>query len=366
MLLGVYLHGAMAYAEPAQSIWLATDGQGSRALDISIWWIHLFRMSLFFWLAGYFSKLLIGQRGELGFLRSRAIRIALPFVLFYPILLVLMTVVIVFAISYVDEPAGLLGLIVEVGRNTPDASRSQSWSTMHLWFLYYLAIFTVMAVVLRRVVPIRMNRLFRCSPWFLLWPLGLVPAVMGGGVPVAAPESFVPAWWSIWFYGWFFWFGWQTYGEEAELDRWQAWLGPLLGASVLLFIPYYIYLPNFDVRVLLGETEPIEGSRLLMESALTAYLSVVLTILALLVGKRFLSHSSGWLRMTADSSYWIYLIHLPIVIFMQTLLIPWDASLWVKLVIVIGVAWLFSFASYLVFVRYTPVGWMLHGPRQFP
>ncbi len=66
--------------------------------------------------------------------------------------------------------------------------------------------------------------------------------------------------------------------------------------------------------------------------------------------------------MTADSSYWIYVIHLPIVIFVQTLLIPWEVSLWIKLAIVVGVTWLFSFASYLVVVRYMPVGWILHGP----
>ncbi len=52
MLLGVYLHAGLAYANPAQTIWLATDSRSSILVDASIWLIHLFRLSLFFcWLA---------------------------------------------------------------------------------------------------------------------------------------------------------------------------------------------------------------------------------------------------------------------------------------------------------------------------
>ena len=63
MLLGVYLHGALAYAEPSRSVWIATNPQGSVAIDASIWWIHLFRMGLFFLLSGYFAKLVIQRKG---------------------------------------------------------------------------------------------------------------------------------------------------------------------------------------------------------------------------------------------------------------------------------------------------------------
>lgn len=48
MMLGVLLHAGLAYANPAQSIWIATDTTSSTAVDAGIWYIHLFRMSLFF------------------------------------------------------------------------------------------------------------------------------------------------------------------------------------------------------------------------------------------------------------------------------------------------------------------------------
>lgn len=48
MMLGVLLHAGLAYANPAQAIWIATDTTSSVAVDAGIWFIHLFRMGLFF------------------------------------------------------------------------------------------------------------------------------------------------------------------------------------------------------------------------------------------------------------------------------------------------------------------------------
>jgi hypothetical protein len=48
MLLGVFLHAGLAYAEPAREVWLATDPRGVWRSTAAIWFIHLFRMSSFF------------------------------------------------------------------------------------------------------------------------------------------------------------------------------------------------------------------------------------------------------------------------------------------------------------------------------
>ncbi len=48
MMLGVLLHAGLAYAHPAQAIWIATDTTSSTAVDAGIWFVHLFRMGLFF------------------------------------------------------------------------------------------------------------------------------------------------------------------------------------------------------------------------------------------------------------------------------------------------------------------------------
>ena len=366
MLLGVYLHGALAYAEPSRSVWIATNPQGNVAIDASIWWIHLFRMSLFFLLAGYFAKLMIQRKGLKSFLWNRGIRIALPFVLFWPLLMVAMTIVFVFAFSYVKEPQGLMQVIVAASQNPEAAKSSTPYTLMHLWFLYYLLMFSLIAAVGSRWTWLKFGWLFQRKWLLALSPLALVPGAMAGGLPIAAPESFVPDWWPFVWYGLFYWSGWQLFGREVLLDQLQPMCWHLVVASVLLFVPHYCLLPVLDIAMIQQATEARSLTPWLLESVLASYLSAVLTLSALLVGQRFLARSNAWLRFCADSSYWVYLIHLPIIFFLQTLLIPIALPVWGKLVLVTIVTWLFCLATYVVFVRYTPIGWMLNGKRAFP
>ena len=169
MLLGVFLHSALAYAQPAQSVWLATDSTSSVSIDASIWFIHLFRMGLFFLLSGYFAKLVIERKGLGYFLWNRCLRVAVPFVLFYPFLWIAMGIVIVFALSYVAEPQGLMGLIAAAAKDSSNAPKQQPPTTMHLWFLYYLMAFSVIGALLYRVRLVNFDGLFRRKKLMLLF-----------------------------------------------------------------------------------------------------------------------------------------------------------------------------------------------------
>jgi peptidoglycan/LPS O-acetylase OafA/YrhL len=366
MLLGVYFHGALAYAEPSRAAWIATNPVGSVAIDVSVWWLHLFRMGLFFFLSGYLSKRLIEHRGVKGFLWNRGLRIALPFVVFWPVLWLAMAIVFVFAFSYIQQPEGWLGVIVEASRN-PSANDGRVWlTTMHLWFLYYLLMFSVLGAIAYRANWWKSEWFFR-RPALLLLPFGaMVAGVMGGGLPVAAPESFVPTWWPFAYHGVFYWMGWQLFGREPILDRLQPKLGVLLLFSLLLLIPHYCLLPALDTDSIKQAMAGKIPTPRVLESVLAVALSLSWTACAVLLGQRFLARSNAWLKFCADGSYWVYLIHLPILLFLQTLLIPMAIPVMVKLVIVVIGTWLFCVATYVVFVRYTPIGWMLHGKRAFP
>jgi peptidoglycan/LPS O-acetylase OafA/YrhL len=367
MLLGVFLHGGLAYANPGQNVWLATDTQSSTVVDASIWFIHLFRMSLFFLLSGYFAKLLINKRGVGKFLWNRTVRVVFPFVLFYPFLYVAMIGTIIFALSSLEQPRGLIGLIAAAAKSAPSSETSRPPATMHLWFLYYLFGFSVLAALFSRLSRIRFDWLFRRRWLLALAPCALIPAVMKAGFPLPAPESFVPTWWPFAFYGLFFWAGWQLFGRESGLEALQPYTWYLVVGCVTLYIPYYWYMPYLDLSALtMNQALPVRPAIALMESVLTAYLSVGLTISALLVGKTLLSGKSSWLKFFADASYWVYLIHLPVVVFLQTVLIGTEWNVWIELGLVLIGTTAFCMATYVVFVRYTPLGWLLHGKRSFP
>ena len=112
--------------------------------------------------------------------------------------------------------------------------------------------------------------------------------------------------------------------------------------------------------------KPLSLPLLLAEGVLTVYLATLLTLLSLLIGQQYLSRRSPVLRLLSDASYWIYLVHLPVVCFLQTMLVEARLGLAVKLLLTTGGTFPFCLATYVVFVRYTPIGWMLNGKRAFP
>jgi glucans biosynthesis protein C len=367
MLLGVFLHGALAYANPTQIVWLVTDPQSSVLVDASFNFIHLFRMGLFFLISGYFARLMITRKGLKSFVWNRIVRIACPFVLFYPLLMALMIGVTVFAMFYLSHPLGLMGVIVKAAKENPQANRSQPWTTMHLWFLYYLILFAALTVVLSRFRRPKLDWFF-CRRWLLaLAPLGLLPGLLLAGIGIPAPESFIPQFWPFLFYGLFYWTGWRLFGREAYLAPLGPWIGGIAVISLALFVPYYMLLPKLDPSIFeTGEMKHLSLPWKFVEGVLTVYLAALLTLLALLTGQRYLSRRSPVLRLVSDASYWIYLLHLPVAIFLQTILAETSLVLALKLLITLGGTFLFCFATYLVFVRYTPIGWMLNGKRAFP
>ena len=66
----------------------------------------------------------------------------------------------------------------------------------------------------------------------------------------------------------------------------------------------------------------------------------------------------------SDSTYWLYLAHLPLVGVGQRLAVDWDVSVHLKFALIIVVVTLVLLASYHVGVRYTPIGAFLNGPRR--
>ena len=93
MLLGIVLHAAMNYGSTVMEYNVIQDPSHSVLFDLLFYAIHIFRMPLFFVLAGFFMALLVEKRGIFLMLKNRYQRILLPFVVFLPILTMLIVVV---------------------------------------------------------------------------------------------------------------------------------------------------------------------------------------------------------------------------------------------------------------------------------
>jgi hypothetical protein len=57
MFLGIFLHIVVAYSPTAP--WLYKPAQLTKSLDYAMFWIHVFRMPVFYVMAGFFTALLL-------------------------------------------------------------------------------------------------------------------------------------------------------------------------------------------------------------------------------------------------------------------------------------------------------------------
>ena len=65
----------------------------------------------------------------------------------------------------------------------------------------------------------------------------------------------------------------------------------------------------------------------------------------------------------SDSSYWLYVVHVPLIIAGQALLRALNLPAMVKLTLLIAVATAILLVGYRFLVRYTWIGRLLNGPR---
>jgi glucan biosynthesis protein C len=372
MLLGLVFHGGFTYAFPSQAIWIIADWNGSTVIDGLIWFLHLFRMATFFFIAGYFAKLLVERRGTRGFLWNRFVRIVCPFGLFYIPLIVGYVIAIV--VAYAPANEFLPPMMVE----NKDRPPPNDASTMHMWFLYYLAIFSIVAAVFANFKIAVVDKLvdwFYGSFWpTLVTPLLLVPALYVSGSPTGQTESFVPKLWIFGYYGLIFAAGWKLWGREGYLDRVSRFVWLLVPVSAAMFAAFYYYMPNMlELRKLASvggqQLESIPGQSVGLQigmALISAYLTVILMLISLALGKQFLSGHSKSLRFISDASYWIYLVHLPLILLIQGLMVTQHWSVWIKFPLSVVLTFIISLGTYAVFVRYTPLGWLLNGYRPFP
>ena len=125
-------------------------------------------------------------------------------------------------------------------------------------------------------------------------------------------------------------------------------------------------VPVFVGRAwLLGRdwVSPLHGADALALAVLGALFAWLVVFGAIGAAHRLFRHANPTLSYLADSSYWIYLVHMPVLGLIQgdLFLIPGHAA-WKMPVTLIGTLAV-GFASYHCLVRYTAIGTWLHGPR---
>jgi len=362
MLLGLVSHAANPYMtfRYMTSYWYH-DAARSTVADALMLGIHVFRLPLFFVMAGFFTALLVERRGVAGMLRNRLVRVSLVLALFWVMLRPLNRLVVQFA-----RMEQLGGDGIAAVRAMAAAGPKWTDSMLHLWFLWYLTLFYLAAVMLipaLRRLPRGMvatcDRGFRGligNPWrsaLLGLPTALLLGWQGGGLrPVV---SFVPNLLVLGTYALFFVVGWLLWRHRDMVPALaaRAWLQLAIGGTLLIpSVPLQkAALATGDHRALIG-------------ASLIGGLSTWLLIFGITgVALRHADRPNPVARYVTDASYWMYLVHFPLIFVAAGLLSesPWPAM--AKLLLVLTGVAAVTVVTYHVLVRHTVLGVLLNGRR---
>lgn len=355
MLAGVVFHAALAYSPLLYRYWPTADTSGSAMIDVLAWFLHAFRMPLFFVVAGFFAALLVQRRGMAGLFRNRLQRVLLPLVVFLPVVSISMHWLTAEVVATVVHPSPVLAWLrsyLDTHGNLPSAP---GWS--YLWFLFYLFLFTVLVWVTSSLEFWRVTHWLAKLPPIvlaLIMPWIMALALSGTTVPWPAPESFLPSLWALVFFGLYFALGYQLFAHNNWLERLQPYALLLLCGATGSYAVLFWVSNGFAV----AQPTPLQRT---LHVVLEAFVGCWMTLWCLLAGKRWLDTGNSVMRWLADSSYWVYLVHFPVLLAVQYRLLDMQMAWPLAFVISLSITLALSFASYQVLVRHTVVGRMLNG-----
>jgi len=371
MTLGIFLHGTIAYKEGYHyGDWVFDSSYTSWFFDWLYLWINSFRMQLFFLLAGFFARLLIVRGGVSDFIVNRLKRVGMPLVFSYFTILPL-TLLPYLYMLYTREGVDPWPQLAEFYPRF--FTFRERYGFMHLWFLQHLLLFYVVAtgaVVAGKMIgadkfisKITMPKMNAVGVLFItVLPLTAISVLFSTPLPSIWTGFIIPIPQFL-YYALFFFVGWvlennrDVFASFGKGYRIQIAVGTVLSFFVLYYLNTTIFdlttknfLPAYDYRVMLLK---FVGSfqTLTLVIGLIGWFSIAF------------SHPNAFWKYIADSAYWIYLIHMPLVMGTQLLLLHTSVPGILRFPIVIVVTLCLSFLSYRYLVRYTWIGTMLNGKR---
>ena len=369
LLLGVVLHASMAYFPV--TIWIVPDTDNSPIASALFFAIHLFRMTAFFLIAGLFAHMMLHRRGPLGFIRDRLGRIAGPLVVLWAPLLTSFIAVIIWMAAIRN------GGTIPTDGPPPPPLTLETFPLTHLWFLWVLLILYAAMLVLRAPSAV----LDRNGGWGRFVDR-ITGALIGPWTPAVMAAPLAVAFWLV--PNWVPFFGIPTpdtglvpnpvaltafgtaFGLGVLLDRrrdllvrierlWPIFTVVALGAGAAALV-----MVGGPVPELAPVADPALKAPL---AAIMAFAVFASTFAVLSLALRFASGPSPLRRYLADASYWVYIIHLPLVMVGQVLVVNETWPWFVKFGTVVGGTLAISFLSYELLVRHSFVGRWLNGRR---
>jgi len=323
MLLGLVFHAPILYyipeiADGFKDLGISKDTMPEMELWVSViaQWIHSWRMPVFFLISGFFSALVLHRNGLVYFLKDRFVRIGLALIIF-----------------------ALFVLTVSFGRNSA---------------AYHLA----------QGLLASMQRRSGLIPFAAVMILARIICDFIDGGTVKIPTTYFDIklgglmYYTVWFFA-----GAGLFARVAILEILcqSRTLIRLAIAAMFVFPFHHAYADGFfghlrDPNIGFGDT--------LMGSFFAAATTFLWSLFALGIAHKFVTRGHAIITWLVELSYPVYLFHLPPVIILSALLIGSGLGQATVFFATIVLAFCVSIGVYYVFVKFTPLDWIINGHRK--
>lgn len=327
----------------------------------------MFRMPLFFFLAGFFGSRYLRRNGAGNFVRNRVRRVLAPLVagwfVIYPFLMA----------SWIrglqhsgspdlpdairNLPAGKLA----IGMFLTGRAFGDQFSLGHLWFLYYLVLLSAAAATLQRIP--RLDHAAESLMKVLPRRGGLLPLTL----PIALAVWASPGWngltleeSTLWpdirpllAYGCYFTFGWLLGTREQHMsDLCRRWRAHLVMATFFTAVLFSAYAKLSSAP---QTSELMSGWRRALFCLSYAFLSWrwILALAGFFTAR--CASANVVVTYLSGASYTVYLVHLPIVVALQVRVAEWPVPPLLKYVVIVLATLFASLVVYELLVRRTPI-----------
>jgi len=288
-------------------------------------------MPAFFVVAGFFAAYLVQSRGPARFVMNRAQRIALPLIIFW--------IPLSMANSWASQATWLTGNFsfsifpVDFG---------------HLWFLYYLLVFYAVIWAFSGLWERLLSR--KVSPTLtiilLVAIMPLIPGVFDKEGTLATSSQIIPAPGLLLLYGLVFFSGVIAFYQK------EIWLEFMRSRAFLLLA---ILLTSFFVFFIIQDWElPFTGWVYSTAVVAGTYGSIGVFL-------RGSKPQGRLMKFLAESSYWVYLVHLPLVFFFLVIFSQLQFGAFATILLTISSTAFVGLIIYKLLVRHTPVSLLLNG-----
>ena len=350
MFLGLVIHAGVVFAQ-----WtidpLRVHDEPSMFLHYIMELIHVFRMELFFLVAGFFSVLIVQKRGLNYYVKNRVTRILIPFIICIVLLQPLAAAG--FYLDITGSNGSLLAQYITYLTNPsyifrePNPIGNWFW---HFWFIhlliYFIACFAIFSFIIGKLnIRVKFSSFLMNAVGgrfgvfiltFMTYPI-LIFSPPWADVPRLGTSIDI-----LLYYGLFFAFGALFFNHQKSLEQIKVSVKyhviPFL-LALLILIPLidelrlktqpemllqdWALFETVEARSgLLGNfpflQNPFNFSSINASSEwhlmclLRAYTTWCAILFLILLFKKFLSKQTALGRYFADSSYFIYLLHFPI------------------------------------------------------